>query len=108
VTQWRPTSGVSANAKRRRLRGAPERMLAIVPMLELSLLRERRKLRPRAARCRVTLSGLATQIASEQKVSTRSVWRWYGKFQKSSYRALANRLRSDKGKRRPASRRGNA
>ncbi len=44
-----------------------------------------------------TLDDLAQHIANKHGISPRTVWKWYCQFQESSFRALANGLRTDHG-----------
>jgi hypothetical protein len=50
-----------------------------------------------ALRGKHTLGQLARDAARKRKVSVMSIWRWYGRFIRSGYDALARHPRADKG-----------
>ncbi len=70
---------------------AVDRLMAIAPMLEHNRLYARRyKMRP-------PLTQIASQVAAEQGVCSSTIWRWYRKFKKGGYAALAH-TRRDRGR----------
>jgi hypothetical protein len=75
---------------------AEQRLNAIAPMLDFK----------NGTAAAITVGGktisnldaLAAYLAAQHEVSARTMWDWYTRFRKHGFAALADRLRSDKGK----------
>ncbi len=69
---------------------AQERYEAIAPLLEFG------SKQPNAPHLR-SLGAFTKWIAQQRNISERTLWRWYSRFRKHGWTALADRARSDKG-----------
>jgi transposase len=77
------------------------RLLAILPLLDFREYRARHGVRPmvRAPNGEIisTMDSLAAYVAAREGVSTKTIYRWYGRFLKRGYAGLARTPRSDRG-----------
>ena len=79
---------------------APERMHALVPILEFRRLRRRNGKRGMSlpdGTAAHTEDQVVRFVASQTGVSPASVWNWFARYRRGGYNSLANRPRSDKG-----------
>lgn len=79
---------------------ALKRLEAIAPLVEFSSRsrRSRPTFRTSGGVTVRSMNSLATYLADQHHVSTRTLWNWYAQYRKSGYAGLVDRVRSDKGK----------
>ncbi|SRR6266702_4379440 len=99
LKQIRPLKSARTQSRRT----ASERLEAIMPMLEFRLASTTGK-RPVfvpggfGQQTILTLDDLAGHIARKHGICRRTAWKWYCQFQQSSFTALANSVRADRGR----------
>ena len=79
---------------------AVKRLEVIAPLLDFSSRskRSRPTFRTVGGVSVRSMNSLATYLADQQQVSTRTLWNWYTQYRKLGYAGLVDRVRSDKGK----------
>lgn len=78
---------------------ALKRLEAIAPLLEFSSRskRSRPTFRTIGGMAVRSMNSLASYLADQHGVSTRTLWNWYAQYRKLGYAGLIDRVRSDKG-----------